>query len=70
MRFARTGEWSGRLSAALLIVTVLAGCGSFKGDIDFGPRIGFRPDAPSFAVQEPPPTPVPLCSSTSGMRKT
>jgi len=51
MRFARTGEWSGRLSAALLIVTVLAGCGSFKGDIDFGPRIGFRPDAPSFAVQ-------------------
>ena len=51
MRFARTGEWSGRLSAALLVVTVLAGCGVFKGDIDFGPRIGFRPDSPSFAVQ-------------------
>ena len=51
MRYARTGGWSGRLTAVLLVVTVLAGCGVFKGDIDFGPRMGFRPDSPSFAVQ-------------------
>ncbi len=30
--------------------TVLAGCGSFKGDLEFGPRIGFRPDEPAFQL--------------------
>jgi hypothetical protein len=51
MGCARIGDWSGRLSAALLLATMLAGCGSFRGDIDFGPRIGLRPDAPTFRVQ-------------------
>jgi hypothetical protein len=57
MSWALISHWIGRLSAALLLAMMLAGCGSFSGDIDFGPRIGFRPDAPTFqvpgAVQRP-----------------
>jgi trimeric autotransporter adhesin len=51
MACARLSNWGGPLLAALPLATILSGCGSFRGDIDFGSRIGLRPDAPAFRVQ-------------------
>lgn len=45
MGYARVSR---RLLSGLVLGTLLAGCGTFKGDIDFGPRIGLRPDDPAF----------------------
>lgn len=47
---AQVSRWSRRLLAGVVLGTVLTGCGSFKGDVDFGPRIGFRPDEPAFQL--------------------
>ena len=46
MSWAVMSGWLGRLSPVLPLAMMLAGCGSFSGDIDFGPRMGFRPDDP------------------------
>src|SRR5215831_2913737 len=43
-------RWIGGPLAVLPLAMMLAGCGSFKGDIDFGPRMGFRPDDPPARV--------------------
>lgn len=51
MGCARIGDGSARLPAVLMLAAMLAGCGSFSGDIEFGPRFGLRPDAPQFRVQ-------------------
>ena len=49
---ARVSRWSRRLLAGVVLGTLLAGCGSFKGDLEFGPRIGFRPDEPAFQLPD------------------
>src|SRR5262245_25724877 len=57
MSWAVMSRWIGRLAPVLPLAVMLAGCGSFSGDIDFGPRMGFRPDDPPMqvpgAVQQP-----------------
>src|SRR5215510_14034752 len=50
MSWALMSRWIGRLSPGLPLAVMLAGCGSFSGDIDFGPRMGFRPDDPPSRV--------------------
>jgi len=57
MSWAVMSRWIGRLAPVLPLAVMLSGCGSFSGDIDFGPRMGFRPDDPPRqvpgAVQQP-----------------
>src|SRR5215470_385598 len=50
MSWALMSRWIRRLSPVLPLAVIVAGCGSFKGDIDFGPRMGFRPDDPPARV--------------------
>jgi hypothetical protein len=44
-------SWGGRLLMVIVLAATLTGCGSFTNkDIGWGPRIGFRPDEPTFKV--------------------
>lgn len=50
MRRARVSRGSRRLLAGVVLASLLEGCGSFQGDVKFGPRMGFRPDDPKFEM--------------------
>src|SRR5258706_3862870 len=50
MRRARVSRGSRRLLAGVVLASLLEGCGSFQGDVKFGPRRGFRPDDPKFEM--------------------